>query len=751
MVKKLAFLVAGAILFGSALAQAGNQSFTKFVDPLIGSGGHGHVFVGANVPFGMVQLGPNNLSKGWDWCSGYHSSDSTIIGFSHTHLSGTGIGDLGDILLMPTVGAPVATKGYFSDLSKGYVSTFKKKNEQVRPGYYSVMLDKWNVRAELTATSRVGFHRYTFPESQSSNIIIDLKEGLGWDAPTETFIRKVDNRTIEGYRYSKGWAKNQKIYFIAKLSKDIAQLNLFEDSTAHGGTELKGVHTKAVVNFPTKAGEQVLVKVGISYVSTANAAMNLAAEAGGWNFDQVAKNADRQWNSELAKVKVVTKNQSDRRIFYTALYHTLFVPSDFVDVNGEYRGADGNVYTANGFTPKTVFSFWDTYRAAHPLYTILQPEKVNDFVANIVDIHKKQGSLPIWHLVGNETSCMVGVHSIPVVVDAYLKGFDGFNAEEAYSAVRSIADRNDKGLSFVRELGYIPADKEEWSVAKALEYAIDDWCVAQMAKRMGKMDDYAYFMKRSKGYAQYFDPSVGFMRGKLADGSRRKDFDPFHSVHMQDDYVEGNAWQYTWLVPHDVEGLVALFGSEKAFTAKLDSLFLVSSKLNEGASSDISGLIGQYAHGNEPSHHILYMYPYVGQQWKTAERVRQTLATLYHDNPDGLSGNEDCGQMSAWYVFSSLGFYPTNPANGAYVFGSPIFEKASISVGKGKIFEVEARGCSSKNIYIQSATLNGKPLSRSFITHKELAAGGKLVLIMGDRPSYKFGADLSARPQSVVY
>lgn len=717
----------------SPLGVGGRSSdFTRFVDPMIGSDYHGNVFVGASVPFGMVQLGPTNMSKGWHWCSGYHFSDSTIIGFSHTHLNGTGIGDLGDILFMPTTGKPTTFKGTFDDLSKGYVSKFSHGDEIVRPGYYSVLLQKYNVKAELTATVRVGYHRYTFPENKQSNIIIDLGEGIDWDEPTETYLKQIDERTIEGYRYSRGWAKNQKIYFSAVFSKDMSFTKVVEPVFRPRSKDSIDVH-KAILSFETQANEVVEVKVGISYVSCANAAENMKTELSEWNFTKTKDQAKAKWNAELSKIQIQTSDEKVRTMFYTSLFRTMISPSVFCDVNGDYRGADGKVYNTKAYIPHTVFSLWDTYRAFHPLQTILNTERSSHWVNTLLDITDQQGSLPIWHLVGNETGTMVGVHSIPVIVDAVLKNIEGIDAERAYKLVRSFEQRDDRGLKFVREQGWIPANKENWSVSKALEYAINDYCIALLAKKLGKEDDYQLFSKRAKYYAHYFDKELGFMRGKLADGTFREEYNPSFSLHEEADYVEGNGWQYTFMVPHDAEGLINLFGGKENFSQKLDSLFLVSSELNEGASIDISGLIGQYAHGNEPSHSTLYLYQYANQGYKTAEKVRQVLTEMYKPTPDGLCGNDDCGQMSAWYVFSALGFYPMNPANGEYVFGSPIVYKAIIQLENGKKFTVIAENNSSKNIYKQSVILNGKNYDKKHILHSDIMSGGELKFIMGNK------------------
>ncbi|MGI4820656.1 MAG: GH92 family glycosyl hydrolase [Janthinobacterium lividum] len=724
---------------------------TQYVDPYIGTGFHGHVFLGANVPFGAVQLGPVNLSEGWDWCSGYHYSDSTIVGFSHTHLSGTGIGDLGDVAVMPTTGAVRVRKGTLKNPDQGFVSLFSHKEERVRPGYYSVRLKRYNIKAELTATKRVGFHQYTFPKSDAAHLVIDLQQGIGWDLATDTHIEQLNDSTLVGYRYSKGWAANQRLYFAAILSKRIRQFTSLQVTDSLGNTTpaAKGNRLKGVVTFATTAGEIVKLKVGISPVSTTNAIANIRAEIPGWNFGKVVAGADAAWNQELQKVRIQAE-PARMKTFYTALYHTMVAPSTFNDSNGDYWGTDQQVHKGAKFTNLTTFSLWDTYRAAHPLFTLLQPQRVNDMVSTMLAIYQQQGKLPVWHLMANETNCMVGYSAVPVVVDAYLKGFKGFDANLAYEAIKTTAMRDEFGLKSVKELGFIPADSEVENVSKGLEYAVDDWCIAQMAKKMGKTEDYAYFSKRAKNYQNYFDKRVGFMRGRVSQTEWRTPFSPFSSVHMKSDFTEGNAWQYTWLVPQDVEGLIGLLGGEKRFSQKLDSLFTVKGDMGAEASPDISGLIGMYAHGNEPGHHITYLYSYVGQPWKTAEKVRFITENFYTTKSDGIIGNEDVGQMSAWHVFSTLGFYPLNPANGTYIFGSPSVNQAIMTLAGGKTLTIEAKNNSSANKYIQRIALNGKPYTKSYITHQDLLQGGKLVFEMGDKPSPTWGVGVADRPRSVM-
>ena len=696
------------------------QNLTQYVDPYIGTGGHGHVFLGANVPYGLVQVGPTQYKRGWDWCSGYHYSDSVIIGFGQMHLSGTGIGDLGDIALLPTTDATQRD------------AMFSHKGEHARPGYYSVML-KSGVKVDLTATARVALHRYSYPaDAQTAFVRLDLSQGIGWDKMTKSAFKQNSPTEVSGYRYSTGWAKDQRVYFVAQFSRPVTLTTSQGDSLA-------------VLSTPNN-DEPLLVKVGISPVSDDNARANIAAELPAWDFRGTVAKANEAWNKELNKIVITTDDDAARRTFYTAMYHSMFAPSVFNDVNGDYRGADGKVYRGD-FKNYTTFSLWDTYRAAHPLMTIIHPEKQRDIAQTMLHIYEQQGKLPVWHLVGNETDCMVGNPGIPVLIDIALKGFD-VDKNKVLEAAKASAMRDERGMSLLKKYGYLPCDldPEYETVAKGLEYALADAGIAKLAKQLGRTEDYKYFLKRSQSYKDhYFDKNTGFMRGKTSDGKFREPFDPFNSVHRQDDYTEGNAWQYAWLVPHDVHGLVQCFGGEKPFVAKLDSLFILEGKMGADASPDISGLIGQYAHGNEPSHHIIYMYNYVGMPWKAAPKLRQVMNTLYTDGIDGLSGNEDVGQMSAWYILSSMGLYQVEPAGGKYIFGSPLFKKAVVNVGGGKTFTIEAKNNSAKNIYIQSAKLNGKTYTRSYIDYKDIMKGGTLEFVMGEKPS-SFGTKAADRP-----
>ncbi|WP_406824828.1 GH92 family glycosyl hydrolase [Pedobacter sp. KACC 23697] len=740
------FLTTSLFISNTFAQQKAN--LTQYVDPLIGSAKHGHVFVGANVPFGAVQLGPNNIFEGWDWCSGYNYASNTITGFAHTHLSGTGIGDLGDISIMPATGKLLLEKRKKADDQNGYLSTFSHQNEIAKAGYYSVWLDKYSIKAELTATERVGFHQYTFKKGAANpHIIIDLIEGIGWDAPVSASFKQLDATTLVGHRNSTGWAHDQRLYFVIKLSQPLKSIALYDSTVVKSGTTLSGKKLKAAVSFEAIYNNKLQIKVALSPVSIENAILNLKTELPGWDFVSTTKSADAKWEKELSKVKIEASTVT-KKVFYTALYHTMIAPSLFNDVNKDYLGTDKKIYKKANFNNLTTFSLWDTYRAANPLFTILHSDKVSDVVNTMLAIYKQQGKLPVWHLMGNETNTMVGYHAVPVIVDAYLKGYRGFDVNLAYEAIKQSAMQKTDGIEYIQELKYIPADKINESVGKALEYAIDDYCIAQMAKALNKTADYTYFSKRSKLYILYFDPNVQFMRGKLANGNWRSPFDPFSSKHREDDYVEGNAWQYTWLVPQDVEGLIKLFGGDKPFANKLDSLFTLPLDLGTNGSPDISGLIGNYAQGNEPNHHITYLYTYAGQPWKTADLIRKIDKDFYSAKPDGLCGNEDVGQMSAWYIFTAMGFYPVNPANGAYVFGTPLINSATISLAGNKKFDIRAVNNSAENKYIQKIVLNGKPYTKSYILHKTITAGGNMQIYMGNKPSASWGIKPEDRPVS---
>ena len=707
---KLKF-AASAVLLAMAFSCSAPEDYAGYVDTKIGSGGHGHVFVGASVPFGLVQLGPTSIPQQWDWCSGYHDSDSTVIGFSHTHLEGTGIGDLFDITVMPVTGSVEYSR-------EGLWSYADRTREVAEPDYYSVPLLRYDILAEMTATSRVGFHRYTFPASDSTAIVFDLENGGCWDKATDTRIEADGNDALKGWRFSRGWARNQKVFFYAKFSKP------FES--------VENIGQYARVNFDLAEGEKVMLKVAISPVDIDGAKANMAAELPGWDFEKTREAARTAWNRELSKIRIETGDVDQRTIFYTALYHTMIQPSEFCDVNGDYRGADGDIHRNNDFKTYTTFSLWDTYRAAMPLMTVIHPEKIRDIARTMVKIHEEQGKLPVWHLWGNETDCMVGNPGVIALADILVKDFEGFDKEQAYNALRESEMRPDRGQDIRMECGFIPADRDfNESVAYDMEYAIADGAMAAAARRLGKEEDYAYFNERSHSYRNYFDPETLFIRGRNSDGTFVEPFNPYSSNHRADVYCEGNAWQYTWLVPQDFDGLVTLYGSKEKLAERLDSLFAAKNEI-EGAeaSPDISGLIGQYAHGNEPSHHIIYFYTMAGQPWKAADKIDEVLRTLYFHDPNGLSGNEDVGQMSAWYILSSLGMYQVEPAGARFWFGKPSFAGAEVQVPGGTL-KIRAEGLSGEARYIQSVTLNGKNHPYPYIEFNDIVKGGELVFRMG--------------------
>lgn len=751
-IKKI-MLAAAAVAMTSLVSctpaeQTAETDLLQYVDPFIGSGFHGHVFVGASVPFGMVQLGPNNIDKGWDWCSGYHYSDSICIGFSHTHLNGTGCGDMGDVMVMPMTEVNVK-RGNQDDISSGYASYYRHETEEAHPDYYSVMLDRYDIKAELTATARVGLHRYTFPQGKQAHILVNLKDGVG-SIVTNSYIRQIDQYTIEGYRYTRGWSPMRKVYFVLQADKPIADLSLYDDTVQVAAkSQLKARAVKGVLSFGEQ--QQVMVKVALSPVSCENAMANLKAEMSGFDFEHVRKACAAQWNERLNRITIETDDEAAKRVFYTSNYHTMVAPTLFCDVNGQYRGINDMIYTApEGFTNYTTLSLWDTYRTLNPLFTLVNDEMVPDIVNTMISIYHQNDKLPVWALQSGETNCMPGYSAVPIIADAYLKGFEGFDAEEAFAAMKATTVYpQQNAVPYVVERGYIPCDKVHEATSIAMEYAVDDWGVAAMAKKMGKQEDADLYARRAMYYKQYFDSEIKFIRPKMDDGTWRTPYDPANSIHMVGDFTEGNGWQYTFFAPHDVYGLIELFGGDEEFITKLDAFFVNNDSMGETASADITGLIGQYAHGNEPSHHIAYMYAYAGQQWKVAEKVRFIMDEFYTDKPDGVIGNEDCGQMSAWYVMSSMGFYQENPSDGVFVFGSPRFDKMTVKVRGNNTLIIEAENNSKENIYIQEVYFNGKPYKKSYITYDELIAGGTLKFVMGPKPNKNFGAAKENRPQAV--
>lgn len=739
-----------------------------YVDPFIGTGGDGHTYPGASLPFGMVQLSPDtnmkHYKKSYNWCAGYRYEDSTILGFSHTHFSGTGHSDLGDVLIMPTAGELKTGPGSEEKPDSGYRSRFSHDEEKAEPGYYAVKLKDYGIHAELTVSKRVGFHKYTFPKSSNAHIIIDLLHTIyDYEGKITWAQFRVENDSlITGFRQTRGWAMTRFLYFAIEFSKpfDSYGFHKRDESTYHytkpegyitGVPEVTGKKLTAFVNFNTEDKETIFVKVGISAVSPEGALKNLRTEIPHWDFDRVRSEARKTWESHLDDI-IVEGSDRDKEIFYTAVYHMLLAPMTYMDVDRRYRGLDQNIHEAKDFTNYTTFSLWDTFRAAHPLYTILRPRQVNDFVKSML-AHYEQNAfkmLPIWNFHANETWCMIGYHSVSVIADAYLKGIRDYDSAKAFDAMTTTATReNYGGLGHYIKMGYVPIDKEKEGASKTLEYAYDDWTIAQMAKAMGKEEAYQEYMKRAGFYKNVFDPGSNFMRAKTSNGAWREPFDPLYSQYGGD-YTEGNAWQYTWFVPHDVQGLIRLMGGKKAFVEKLDKLFVIEGKDEKYHQvEDISGLIGQYAHGNEPSQHIAYLYNYAGMPWKTQARIQQVMDNLFDNTPEGICGNEDCGQMSAWYIFSTMGFYPVSPGSLEYVIGKPCLPKAVIYLENGKTFTMTADDLSDKNIYIQTVTLNGKPLETSYIKHEDIMAGGHLFFRMGPEPNKKWGSEPASFPHSM--
>jgi predicted alpha-1,2-mannosidase len=725
------------LLFNNILLSQTN--LTKYVDPFIGTGGHGHTYPGATLPFGLVQLSPDTGIEGWDWCSGYHYSDNSIMGFSHTHLSGTGATDYADILFMPTVGEIKIFPGSKENPDEGYRSKFSHKNEKATPGFYSVYLDDYKIKVELTATERCGFHKYTFPKSAKSNIIIDLHHGL--DSHNEGYIKIIDSNKIEGMRRSSGWAKDHTFYFYAEFSKPFKEFNLYkENRLVDHSKEVSGKHIKAALGFTTTDSEIIYVKVGISAVDIDGARKNLEMEIPDFNFERIVNEAEVKWENELSKIIVEGGTESKKKIFYTALYHSMITPNVFSDVDGRYTGMDRKIHSKSDFEYYSVFSLWDTFRALHPLLTIINRTRSLDFVKTLLAKYNESGLLPVWELASNETWTMIGYHSIPVIYDAFMKGINGFDLGLALDAMKKSAERNQHGLKLYRERGFIPADKENESVSKTLEYGYDDWCIAQFAKQIGKQDDFLKYNARSLYYKNLFDSSTGFFRGKLSTG---RWIEPFNPKEVNAIYTEASAWQYNFFAPHDVKGLINLHGGNNKFINKLDEMFEESDLLEGRHQPDITGLIGQYAHGNEPSHHVTYLYNYAGAPWKTQSRVRDIMNTLYTDQPDGLCGNDDCGQLSAWYIFSAIGFYPVCPGDNNYIIGSPIFDRVTIRLENGNNFVISAKNQSDNNIYINSAKLNGAVLNAPYISYHQLMKGGKLDFEMSAHPNYDWGTDLS--------
>ncbi|MBT2746221.1 MULTISPECIES: GH92 family glycosyl hydrolase [unclassified Lysobacter] len=771
---RIGALALGACVWSAVAAPAGDAGRRAFeaVDPFIGTGGEGHTFPGATVPFGMIQLSPDTEIKprkdAYGWAAGYRYSDSSIVGFSHTHFSGTGHSDLGDVLLMPIAGEVKLERGDSKVARSGYRSSFRHDDEVAQPGYYAVTLDDYKIRAELTASERVGVHRYRYPQGQAAHVLIDLRTSM-YDYPGKVLWSRLRLRadgTVTGFRETRGWAPGRQLYFAMRFSRPVSghSFNDTEADVVYKGfpppgekdptrrAQIEGRQIVGSFDFKQAEGRDLIVKVAISPVSEDSAIANLDAEVPGFDFDGVRAQARETWSQALSAIDADAPEPM-RKSFYTALYHTLMGPSLFMDSDGRYRGPDNAVHEAKGFRYHSTFSLWDTYRALHPLLTLVQPEqRNNDFVNSLLASRRDSpyGILPVWAFHGQETWCMVGYHAVPVIADAYMKGIRGYDTKEALDAMVASASYGPyDGIAQYMELGYVPIDEEGEAASKTLEYAFDDWTISRVAADMGRKDIAATFEKRAGNWKHAFDAKTGFMRARKRDGSFREPFDPTVSGYGSD-YTEGNAWQYSWYVPQDVAGLTRSLGGDAKLVDKLDQVFdaKVDPKIFEHM-EDITGLIGWYAHGNEPSHHVAYLYGYAGQPWRTQERLKQIMATQYAPRPDGLAGNDDLGQMSAWYVFTALGFYPVAPASNEYAIGRPFLPRATLNLPNGKRFSVIAEGLDEAHTYIGSATLNGQPLNRSFLRHEEIVAGGELRFTMQAQSNKQWASDPKLRPYSM--
>lgn len=730
MKHKYAFWFALPLCMGLACTPAPQEKVEEdligYTNPMIGTDFTGNTYPGAQVPFGMVQLSPDNGLPGWDRISGYYYPDSTIAGFSHTHLSGTGAGDLYDISFMPV------TNPYKTGAEPlGIYSSFSHNDESASAGYYRVLLKDYNINVELTATERCGIQRYTFPEAESS-IFLNLKKAMNWDFTADSHIEVVDSCTIRGYRHSWGWSPKQYIYFQTRFSRPFDAFQL--DTTAITTKDKGRIGTAAIArfDFKTKQNEEILVTTALSGTSMEAAARNLEAEAPKDDFDFYMKQAQENWTKELAKIEVTSDDADKKTIFYTAMYHAMLAPTIYSDVDGSYFGPDGQVHQAEGWTNYSTFSLWDTYRASHPLFTYLQPERVSDMIQCFLHFYEQNGALPLWNLYGWETDMMIGYHAVPVIVDAYLKGIGDFDPVKALEACVTTANRDDyRSIGFYKEKGYVASDHENWSMSKTMEYAYDDYCIARMAEAMGEKEIADEFYRRSQNYRNVFNPETSFMQPRDSKGNFIPNYDPEAYI---EDICESNGWQYYWSVAHDIDGLIELTGGETRFAERLDSMFTNETADKSKLPIFSTGMIGQYAHGNEPGHHVIYLYNRVKQPWKTQQYAAQVMHTLYKNTPDGICGNEDCGQMSSWYVFSAMGFYPVDPISGQYEIGSPIFPEVKMYLANGKTFVVRAENVSDENIYIQSVTVNGQPYNKSYITHEMIMQGDTIHFVMGNKP-----------------
>ena len=708
-----------------------STDYTQYVNPFIGTDFTGNTYPGAQAPFGMVQLSPDNGLPGWDRISGYFYPDSTIAGFSHTHLSGTGAGDLYDISFMP-----VTLPYKEAEAPLGIHSKFSHDDESATAGYYRVLLKDYNIHVELTATERCGIQRYTFPEAKAA-IFLNLKKAMNWDFTNDTQVEIVDSVTIQGYRFSDGWARDQHIYFRTRFSKPFTSVQIDTTAIVKNGNHI-GTATIARFDFDTQKGEQIIVSTAISGVSTEGAAKNLLAEVPDDNFDKYRNLTRDNWNRQLSKIEIVSNSTDDKVNFYTALYHSMIAPTIYSDVDGTYYGPDKKTHKTDGWVNYSTFSLWDTFRAAHPLFTYTEPERANDMVKSFIAFYEQNKRLPVWNFYGSETDMMIGYHAVPVIVDAYLKGITDVNPEKALEACIATANiDNYRGIGLYKKLGYVPyniADSynaENWSLSKTLEYAYDDYCIAKMAEKMGKKEIADEFYKRSLNYKNLYNPATSFMQPKDDKGNFIKNFSPDeYTPHI----CESNGWQYFWSVQQDIDGLIALTGGKERFAQKLDSMFTYHPSADDELPIFSTGMIGQYAHGNEPSHHVIYLYNAVEQPWKTQQYAAKVMHELYQNSPAGLCGNEDCGQMSAWYVFSAMGFYPVDPVSGKYEIGTPLFPEMQMHLSNDNTFTVLAPTVSKENIYIQAVKLDGKPYSKSYITHEQIMEGATLEFEMGNTP-----------------
>lgn len=720
------FFSLGGFFSCSSPDQGIESGWVQYTNPMIGTDFTGNTYPGAQVPFGMVQLSPDNGLPGWDRISGYFYPDSTIAGFSHTHLSGTGAGDLYDISFIP-VTWPIKE----ADSPLGIYSTFSHNDEAASAGYYRVLLKDYNINVELTATERCGIQRYTFPEANSS-IILNLKKAMNWDFTLDTHIEVVDSRTIRGYRHSIGWSPEQHVYFQTRFSRPFDSFEMDTSAIITMDKGRIGTATIARFNFNTHKDEEILVTTALSGVSMEGAALNMEKEAPKDDFDYYYQQAVKKWDNQLGKIEVSSEDGDLKTVFYTALYHAMLAPTLYSDVDGKYFGPDGKIHQAEDWDNYSTFSLWDTFRASHPLFTYIEPGRVNDMIECFLHFYEQSGALPLWNLYGWETNMMIGYHAVPVIVDAYLKGVGNFDAEKALEACIASANRDDyHGIGFYKTHGYVPSDKENWSLSKTMEYAYDDYCIAKMAEAMGKSEIAETFYRRSQNYKNTFNPTSSFMQPRDSKGNFMDNYDPEEYI---EDICESNGWQYYWYVPHDIDGLISLTGGVERFGERLDSMFTYEPTDRTKLPIFSTGMIGQYAHGNEPGHHIIYLFNRINQPWKTQKYAAEVMRSLYTNEPSGLCGNEDCGQMSSWYVFSALGFYPVDPISGRYEIGSPLFPEAKLHLGNGKTFTIIAHNAGEENPYIQSVHVNGKPYDKSYITHQMIVQGDTVSFEMGNQP-----------------